>query len=230
MDVKSNPLRDLSKRGSAFMHSFSFGNSLRELIPFGNSLLGIVCGLIIAWIIFVYTRPIPCNASTLLPIYSLNTGDLIFMSGKTYGERVLQCFSECCYNHVGIIVFDGSSRYVLEADIGQGYRSGVRLIPLQEKINRWKGHDTIAIRRMIHPPSRKLLEMIARAIVSDHRRMDEYFFSWFRGVRTNPEVVFCSELVAEIFNVAPSAVSVDPGWLYHDETLPHGEPLFYKRY
>ena len=77
---------------------------------------------------------------------NLTTGSLIFLSGDTYGERVCKLIDQSIFSHVGLVFVEDGVHYVFECDVGQGYKSGVRVIPLWDKLTRYKGCKIGAIR------------------------------------------------------------------------------------
>lgn len=163
--------------------------------------------LIIAAIGYLYffTRSPPCKetySTTEREQLFLNydslfqqvqTGDVLLLSGKTFGETTIKMGSGSPYSHVALVVVDeshlenhtdevvngGTARrqvYLWESDVGQSYMDGVRVITLYDKLTRYKGYPTgVWLRlkdehRYVHPRS----DVDTRSTVddvysSDHR-------------------------------------------------------------
>lgn len=184
--------------------------------------------LILIVIVYLFFKLYPSKPNGNIPLStsSLQTGDLLFLSGKTYPEGVFRCISECPYNHVCMIIRISSGVFVLEADIGQGYRSGIRVLPLDIKLKRWKGYRGVALRRL-NGDIPLLEKRIVNAIQNDRREMDELFVSWIFKKRISRTWVFCSEFIAELIGMSSNPVEIDPGWIFRDEEIPYDPPIHF---
>lgn len=171
------------------------------------------------WILLLYPRP--KHRVEMLKTDDLKTGDLLFMSGDTYAEKMFKCFSECPYSHVAIVINNNNEIHLFEADVGQGFRDGIRVIPLLTKIDRWRGRKEVAVRRYFG--DLQIENEISKRILTDRRDMDSLFLSCVFGIRSDKNIVFCSEMVAEIFGIQ-KPVTIDPGNLYRTIETPHHLP------
>lgn len=184
------------------------------------SIIVVIC--VVVWMVYVYFFvPTPKPVKEKIDVNALNIGDLVFMCGNTYAEKVFRGIGECPYSHVGIVVELENKKCMLEADVGQGYRSGVRVIPLETKFERWKGfRKNIGVRKFNGNLS-KLKGQLEGIIGKDMRNMDNMFWSWVSG-SPQENVVFCSQLVSEIFPQYDPPCQVDPGYIMRSENTPHG--------
>jgi len=136
----------------------------------------------------------------------VNNGDLIFLSGDTHGERLCRWFSGCIFSHVGLMFVDDidGEIYVLDSDLGQNMKDGVRIQKLTDKLRKYKGMKIGAIKRVkinSSIPSSKFLELIEKyKNVDFDDKMLTWFFgdiSFMRNLFENKKKMFCSEFVAE---------------------------------
>ena len=72
-----------------------------------------------------------------------DTGDLIFFSGTSFGERSIKLYSRSVWTHVGIVFRDpdgdsSSKLFLAEADVGQRKKDGPRVILLSEKFEAFR--------------------------------------------------------------------------------------------
>ena len=68
----------------------------------------------------------------------LDTGDLLVLSGTSRSERVCRFFSNSRYSHICFLARLKDSLYIIESSIGDDYVDGVRIVPFEKFINRWK--------------------------------------------------------------------------------------------
>ena len=132
---------------------------------------------------------------------NLKTGDLIFLSGNTYGENIVKILSNSKFSHVGMVIKIDNHTYLWECDIGQNKKTGVRVIYLDEKLRSYKGSNIIAIRRInkkvvdnIEDFNDKLSNIVSTQI---NKNFDQEMYVWisdFFGREKN--TMFCSELIA----------------------------------
>lgn len=131
------------------------------------------------------------------PQYFFRTGDLLFFRGDSLVEKTIQTYTRSRYNHVALVVVEGESVLLWEADVGENHKEGTRMIPLREKLDKWRGHKEVAIR-----PIRKSINL-ERVLAFARRRLDHDFDksmmryvcgSWWPR---DPKKYFCSELVAD---------------------------------
>lgn len=142
-----------------------------------------------------------------------DNGDLVFFSGNTFGEKSIKWYHSSHWSHCGIIIkdFDGENKgplvpYILESDLGQGYKDGPRVMRLKDKFERWKGHNNVGWRRFIGKrPSKYDLLRLSQMYI--HLEFDKSLMAWFFADDTkslgyeyfkDDDKIFCSELVADI--------------------------------
>lgn len=176
-----------------------------------------------------------------------DNGDIILWSTNT---KIIQYASNSPFTHISLVFRDYEKPrsgkkclYCWEADLGQQYRSGPRIIRLRDKFARYKGAPIVGwkpLARGRRPTSRHLLKIIAP--FSDYR-MDIYAIRWClsRVLAATPcgggvwqkflssslfNHVVCSELVAEtlqqvgILRPEPPASQYAPGdWLNNNLSL-----------
>lgn len=141
-------------------------------------------------------------------VEQFNTGDLFFLSGNTIGERVCRWFGDSPFSHVGMILNEGDKLFALECDVGQGAKSGVRIVNFTDKLKRFKG-DTVVIKRLVcdskvRPSIQKVLlhskrylskeldNRMIKWLVSDIPILNDLFF--------DPNEMFCSEFISELYS------------------------------
>lgn len=148
-----------------------------------------------------------------LDISKLETGDLIFMSGETYGENVCKFFTNCEFSHVGVILKEcdfreqskNSKVYIIESDLGQKTKSGPRILLLEKKLKLYHGSGVVGIRKCNLSVSSKELLQVSKKYFDkkfDNKMMKWWFsdspFSLTQNFFHNPRKLFCSELVANV--------------------------------
>jgi hypothetical protein len=98
----------------------------------------------------------------------VENGDLLFFTGETYGEKAIRWYSGSNFSHICMVFRDnenGSSvSFVWEADVGQRYKEGPRVMRLKEKLERWKGVKICALKKMIgkRPSTLDILKVVER--------------------------------------------------------------------
>ena len=174
----------------------------------------IISFLSIFWIVIIYTfspnLKLPNEYHSKHEILNMvGNGDLLFLSGNTFAEKVIKFWHNSYYSHVALIFEEDNTLFVWESDVGQGTKDGPRIIKLIDKLNRWKGDKIGMIRKYQSydfqiPPSTKHILDIATNYVN--RGMDTSMISWFFSNFPNSYIfqylkrnkdMFCSELVAE---------------------------------
>jgi hypothetical protein len=134
--------------------------------------------------------------------FDLDNGDLIFFSGATKGEAAISTYTNCYFTHIGFLFREEGVVYIWEADLGQAYRGGPRVIRLKDKLERWKGEKIFCIKRYIgdRPQLNDILRVIQKYVEWD---MDENMVSWFlpqfSHLLRDEKKLFCSELVIRTF-------------------------------
>jgi hypothetical protein len=128
---------------------------------------------------------------------TVENGDLIFLSGKTYAENMCKWLGDCIFSHIGILFRENSNLYILDCDIGQSYRDGVRVSLLDDKLLRFKGDRIACIKRLI---GEKPLQHCVSKIVNESLNIDfsNNVFRWVfpNYVKYPTKKMFCSEFVS----------------------------------
>lgn len=163
-----------------------------------------------------------------------DNGDLIFLCGQTYGERVCRSMCRCPFSHVGILFREKNQEgesilYIWECDLGQGYNNGPRVVLAKDKLKKYKGNIIAGWKKFQkdRPSTSNILECVNKYIKYD---FDNVMGSWFfSGVPLiyklfkYQDKVFCSELVAMTYQdlgILPKkdkAFSYSPGTFFRDE-------------
>lgn len=169
-----------------------------------------------------------------------NNGDLIFLSGNTRGEKTCKWFTGSVFSHVGLLFREDNILYITDCDIGQGHRSGVRVMKLEDKLARYKGVKIGAIRRYTQnsrPTREDILEIVGKYI---GLQFDEKILTWFLAgtplyrLAKNKHHVFCSEYIIMILQdlniVKQKHVPAwySPGHMAKNEMLGFGELEYFK--
>ena len=145
------------------------------------------------------------ESETLADVSSLtfSTGDLVFLSGHHPGERICKSMSNSFYSHVGMIVVENETTYILDCDVGQGYKDGVRLMELDKKLKRYKGAKIGGMRHTKTPlPLPIVLQQVEEYKNID---LDDYMWTWcvskfptLLKMIKDKDKMFCSEFIATI--------------------------------
>lgn len=133
---------------------------------------GLIYFFVIALILFcllvatIYFSPPKYSGHTLAK-YDLNdfdNGDLVFLSGDSYGEKTVRFFTGSPWSHVAMVIKEyekieglGDETkflpkiYLYECDLGSKVHEGVRLISLERKLNRKELNNVMALRKINKP-------------------------------------------------------------------------------
>lgn len=175
--------------------------------------------IIVLLILYVYMQHTAPNLQTYaqLPttkhaswddlLQHADNGDLVLMSGDTRGERVCRWFSHSMYSHVGILFREKHPQtgedilYIWDADLGQGMKEGPRVMPLKDKLQKYRGFPYIMWRKcspskgIDRPTTENIMKIVEK--YKDYE-FDDYMWTWLLGPswRMSTNSVFCSELVA----------------------------------
>ncbi len=185
----------------------------------------------------------------------VQNGDLIFLAGKSQGERAIRFFHSSYYSHMGMIFVDERNAvkdangnvpvenkiFIWEADLGQGSRSGPRVMKLADKLKRWKGEKIGMWKRYINEtrPSTKDILSVVQLYLSSKIHMDLSMVSWFfaRWPKSalfkyfkmgdgDGENVFCSELmVATLQKLDIIDSDKHPSWYSPEDFVRDKVPL-----
>ncbi len=144
----------------------------------------------------------------------VENGDLILLAGDTRGEKLCRKFPGSIFSHLGF-TFRETKRetgedavYVWDCDIGQGYREGVRMSLLDNKIRRYKGFRIGALKKLKvrsdrkRPKTQDIVDLYQKYKDLD---FDHIIATWFLAdypklykLAKDPKKVFCGEMVAEV--------------------------------
>lgn len=144
-----------------------------------------------------------------------NNGDVVLLSGDTHGERTCRWCTNSIFSHVGVLFWEmhpvtmENILYVFDCDLGQKTKEGVRVMPLRDKLHRYKGMRIGALKKMIvHSPATRptrddFVNLLPKytPIVFDNVIATWWVADWmwlYKMVK-NPKTMFCGELVASVF-------------------------------
>jgi len=195
---------------------------------------------------FVATHRDNLLLTTLDKVFSeADNGDILLWSFNT---KIIQYAAGCPFTHVSMVFRDyekgrsgAKCLYCWEADLGQKYRAGPRIIRLRDKLKHYKGSSIMGWKpfsKGVRPTAKQLLKIASSYL--DYT-MDIYTLRWLisRVLATTPcgggklqkflhsdifgQVICCSELVAEtlqqigILAYDPPASQYAPAdWLYNN--------------
>lgn len=170
--------------------------------------------IIIGWYIYVYlTTPkldeIVQNTTVAQNnvIDTLSNGDLILLSGGSHGEAICKWFCGSPFSHVGMVFKEGDTLFFLECDLGQQRKSGVRVIPLKEKLARYQGQTIAGYKRLLchngvlRPSIKDIMDVVNSTL---HVKQDNLMLTWLFGNSALSASIkrethmFCSEFIAHI--------------------------------
>jgi hypothetical protein len=154
----------------------------------------------------------------------IENGDIILLTGDTFGEKVCKWYTDDIFSHVGLLFREINPEtqeniiYILESDIGQGSKNGVRIISLKDKLSKYKGVKIGAIKKLVIENSFDSNGIIKRVspptyndiinIINNYVSMsfDEKIITWWISeypilykLIKNQNTIFCSELVAGVY-------------------------------
>lgn len=143
-----------------------------------------------------------------------NNGDLVFFCGDTKGERTCRWCTGSIFSHVALLFREihpetkENILYVWEADVGQKYKRGPRIMKLEDKLKRYHGYPYLMWRKLrvdkgqTLPKTENIMRVVERY---KHLEFDDNMMSWwFSGssayhLMKDKNTVFCSELIALTF-------------------------------
>ena len=133
-----------------------------------------------------------------------STGDVIFLSGTTHGEKCCKVTIDCIFSHIAFVVRDKESVWIWECDVGQRQKEGTRAMPLAHKLKHFKGELIAGWKPLLrgHPPYTAVMNTIQKQL---KYKMDMLMLPWFvswwptlHRILKKKEKTFCSALVAEL--------------------------------
>lgn len=148
----------------------------------------------------------------------IENGDIILLSGNTYGEKICRYFSGSIFSHVGFLfreihpITKENIIYIFDCDLGQGYGEGVRIMPLREKLDRYHGFRIGCIRKLkckyednenYRPSNKDILNLVGKYKSVE---FDGSFLTWvfsnypvIYSIFKDQNRMFCSELVTKVY-------------------------------
>jgi len=213
---------------------------------FKYTLLLFLVSLLLFYNYIIYVAPspntIPKNqlVSHQTIFKNINNGDLIFLSGDTSGERLCRWFSNCMFSHIGLLFVENNEIFVLDSDLGQKMKEGVRVQKLNDKLVKYKGIRIGAIKRInfftenhsnrINTkekiPTSKFINLIEK---NKNVGFDNKMLTWFfgdipvlRDIFRNKNQVFCSEFAAKCL--------MELEIIKKDEPTKYGPGDFYRKF
>jgi len=128
---------------------------------------------------------------------NVTNGSLLFFSRNSKNEKCIKWWMNCPFSHVAMVFTENDIVYILEADAGQGYRYGPRIIPLETKLKKYKGDTIVGYRQYIGPfihPSR----ITHHAAKYMSTTLDVYMYAYWTSWCKRYDRMFCSELLMNI--------------------------------
>jgi hypothetical protein len=162
-------------------------------------------------------------------INEIENGDIILLTGDTFGEKTCKWYTNDIFSHVGILFRERNPEtqediiYILESDIGQCSREGVRIISLKDKLNKYKGVKIGGIKKLVIESEGDPLCMVEFPTTFKQKRpeyddiinlidtyismnFDKKIITWWvseypklYNLFKNPNTIFCSELISSIY-------------------------------
>lgn len=186
-------------------------------------------------------------------LYSVNNGDILLFSGNTNGEKFMKGITYSPWTHIGFIFREKEidkitnteveKAYIFECDLGQRYKDGVRLMPLENKLANYKGESYVCWLKLnvkyprTRPETKDIMTEV-RYFLSKQEKMDLILFTWlFSGnkyllyltKKLTPKKRFCSDLIASLLKklqilkrVRPSVSYTPHDWLLDNVELEEG--------
>jgi len=171
--------------------------------------------LMIFWVSIVYAfyPKLQLKNVEKLNLENLGNGDLLFLSGGTFSEKVIKFYHKSFYSHVAFIFEDSrgvenptkeNTLFVWESDLGQNVKDGPRIMRLVDKLKRWKG-DKIGMIRKYNGVRPTTIDIMNIAKLNLEKGMDASMISWFFSNYPDSYIfkflkgdnMFCTELVAD---------------------------------
>ena len=201
--------RKLCKRVASTnnMNSMWHLNFLRKT-KFAYLIAILVIGLVYLAVVWYICKMAPSPSPSMQPISKeelldqAQTGDLLFFSGDTVGEKVVKWWTKCQWSHVGMVFRSGSAVLLWEVDVGQTPREGPRVIKLDEKMDRYGGVKVGGWKKRDVPLDNKALTTAMAPLLG--KKMDTVMSKWmFANVPSvykllkSDNKIFCSEGMCE---------------------------------
>lgn len=181
-------------------------------------------------------------------------GDLLLLSGNTRGEKTCKWCTGSMFSHVGLLFREVHPEtkedilYIWDCDLGQGAKEGPRVMPLKQKLDKYKGCKMGGYRPIISHHHNDLSTPSILEIISQYvdKGFDDKILTWWvadsKALYTlikNEDTLFCSELIASTLQ-SLNVMKKDkrPAWYnpgdFYKGTLPlqpgyvYGESKFFR--
>lgn len=168
--------------------------------------------------------------------------DLIFFSGTTFPENMCKWLGDCIFSHIGLLVKEGDIIYILECDIGQSHKKGVRVIPLEKKLAKFKGDKIGCVKKLYGniPLTNKIVNVMQPYLSCGfYNNIWKWLAADHISKRENETKLFCCELVSvilqklNILSLEKPPYWYTPGYYFKNnikllDNYFYGENLFFK--
>jgi hypothetical protein len=128
---------------------------------------------------------------------TVQNGDLIFLSGTTYAENMCKWLGDCIFSHIGLLFRENSIIYIVDCDIGQSFKDGFRVSPLETKLSKYKGDKISCIKQLngIRPNPSEISKIINESMDIDFsNNVLRWTFSEY--TKYPAKEMFCSEFIS----------------------------------
>ena len=145
----------------------------------------------------------------------IEDGDVMLFTGNTFGEKNCKWFTGNIFSHVGFLFRERNPEsredivYIFECDLGQRRRDGVRIMELKDKLDKYIGYRTGALKKLVVSDSKKrpsyqdIMKLVEKY---EGIKFDGKFMTWFTAgyyglynLFKDQKKMFCSELVASMY-------------------------------
>ena len=131
-------------------------------------------------------------------INQFKTGDLLLFSCRGTSQCFIKAWTSSCFTHTAMVLKFNGELYLWECDIGQGLKSGARVIKLKDKLNKYDYEQKICSYVPIKDalPTNDLLSYINDNIKLD---IDNIMISHLLPFVQKKGEVYCSQLLAKTY-------------------------------
>ena len=185
--------------------------------------IGLIIFIFAIWYTYIQHSAPTLKDVKLAPYYGtkddmlkdIENGDLVFMAGRSKGEKTCAWFLKSPFTHVGLLFWERHPStsenilYIFDCDLGQKSKEGVRVMNFEDKLKQYRGEDVIAIKKLnvpayaSRPSTQNFVDEIGKFINIDFdNKMLTWYFSNLGTISyifKNKNKMFCSELVAEVY-------------------------------
>ena len=185
-----------------------------------------ICILVLIFLFFLLYKiknpPLFLKYNNNISDVTFKTGDLLFLSGNTKGEKFIKSFLQFEFSHVALCYVHENDVYLLECDMGSKKRNGSRIIKLKNKLKRKFYDNIIGYRPCIQPLNINTLIL--------HKKMDRFFLAYL-FYRIDNSINTCSEYICNllkennIINKNIKLHKISPKHLYYDFNNIYKKPI-----